>query len=89
MSETCHYCHEPITDHENINEVADWDAPSRFYHDDCHRLDIFEHRDAGDRLPEDEPGPPLTGIVLSSGYASERCGNCGASGHFACSRWGD
>lgn len=54
--ETCHYCHEPITRHEDVIEVWDWDRSGwRTYHDACHRLDIYAHRDRGERLPEDEP----------------------------------
>ena len=92
MSETCHYCHEPITRHESISEVMDWDdqgnRQDRIYHDDCHHLDIYEHRERGERLPEDQPGPPMTGVVVSSGYSNEQCRSCGASGHLSCTKFG-
>ena len=59
MRETCHYCREPITRHESSVEVMDWDGPWRIYHTACHRLDIYENRDRGERLPEDQPRPPI------------------------------
>lgn len=59
MAEKCHYCRERITRHEDVSEVMD-DGPTRIYHDDCHYLDILAHRKAGNRLPEDQPGPPMT-----------------------------
>lgn len=55
---TCHYCHEPITRHESWTQIVDWsDSPTRVYHNDCHRLDLYKHRDRGERLPEDRESP--------------------------------
>ena len=59
MSDICHYCHEPITRHEDSTEVVDSDGSSRTYHTDCEWQDIMDHRERGDRLPEDQPGPPI------------------------------
>lgn len=84
MAEMCHYCHETITRHESTTEVWDNDG-WRTYHDDCHRLDISAHRQSGARIPEDQEGPPMTGVVWSSGYSSEHCSRCGAPGHLSCS----
>ena len=55
MQQTCHFCHEPITRHESTVGVMDWDGPTRTYHRGCHRLDLYEHRDRDERLPEDQP----------------------------------
>lgn len=58
MNATCHYCREPLTRHESVTEVMDHPGDVRIYHDACHRRDIVDHRERGDRLPEDRPGPP-------------------------------
>ena len=55
MATSCHFCGEPITRHENWTTIMDWGAASRTYHDDCWELDIDEHRERGERLPEDQP----------------------------------
>lgn len=51
--QVCHYCHEPITRHEDVSEVYDYDGPGRTYHSHCHDQDIYEHRERGEPLPED------------------------------------
>jgi hypothetical protein len=55
MTETCHYCHAPITASCAVIQIRDWNRPARTYHEACHHRDIEEHRARGARLPEDQP----------------------------------